>query len=124
MEYVAQSGSSVTCSPLGNGARQSYPPSIICWEENYCCRQGCQLLCYCINTLVEFILFPVSIFLLGPIFLRVYVHPNSCSAFCLDSPVLACVSKHLTRYSYAFSYVFSFALVLPSLQTSYLMYVS
>jgi len=95
MEYVAQSGSSVTCSLLGNGARQSYPPSIICWEENYCCRQGCQLLCYCISTLVEFILFPVSIFLLGPIFLPVYVHPNSCSAFCLDSPVLACVASIL-----------------------------
>lgn len=71
--------------------RQTYPPLIICWEENYWGRQGCQLLCYCINTLVEFILFLLLIFLLGLIFLRIYVHPNSCSAFCLASRVFICL---------------------------------
>jgi hypothetical protein len=95
MELVAQPGSLVACTLLGNRARQSYPPSIICWEENYCGRQGCQLLCYCINTLVEFILFLVLILLLGLIFLQVYVYPNSCSAVCLGSRVLACVSSIL-----------------------------
>lgn len=95
---LVTSSSSVTYIQPGNVARRRYPPLIICWEENYCGRQGCQLLHYCVNTSLEFsFLITRPPILVGQIFLQVCI--------LLVLHLLPCFAwVHLSRAYYRVTY--------------------
>jgi hypothetical protein len=99
--HLVTSSSSVTCMQPGNMARRRYPPLITCREENYCGRQGCQLLRYCVNTSLEFsFLITRSPILVGPIFLQVFLLHVLRLLPCFAWVHLSC----LTRASYRVTY--------------------